>query len=92
MLPTRNYEVFAWCLANGLRVVSPMTGLVKVVAAKAGARVARGDLLAVIEAMKLEHSITAAQDGTVAGVFVSAGEQVQEGQELLRFAEAQTDG
>ena len=74
------------------RVVSPMTGLVKVVAAKAGARVARGDLLAVIEAMKLEHSITAAQDGTVAGVFVSAGEQVQEGQELLRFAEAQTDG
>ena len=74
------------------RVVSPMTGLVKMVAAKEGARVARGDLLAVIEAMKLEHAIAATQDGTLAEVFVSAGEQVQEGQELLRFVEAQADG
>lgn len=74
------------------RVVSPMTGLVKVVAVKAGARVARGDVLAVIEAMKLEHSIAATQDGTVAEVLVSVGEQVPEGQELLRFAEVQADG
>jgi hypothetical protein len=25
LLPTRNYEVFAWCLANGLRMIAPMT-------------------------------------------------------------------
>ncbi len=78
-------------VASG-RVVSPMTGLVKVVAAKAGTRVARGDVLAVIEAMKLEHSITATLDGTVGEVFVRSGDQVQEGQELLRFAEVARDG
>ena len=48
-----------------------------------GAGVAAGDVLAVMEAMKMEHSLTAPRDGTVAEVAVRAGEQVEEGALLI---------
>jgi 3-methylcrotonyl-CoA carboxylase alpha subunit len=61
------------------RVVSPMPGLVRLVAVEPGADVRKGEILAVVEAMKMEHALAAPRDGTVASVPVAAGEQVAEG-------------
>ena len=65
------------------RVLSPMPGLVKVVHAKRGARVTRGQPLIVIEAMKMEYTMTAPRDGKIAEVAVSMGDNVQSGALLL---------
>ncbi|TGN60949.1 acetyl/propionyl/methylcrotonyl-CoA carboxylase subunit alpha [Paracoccus liaowanqingii] len=64
---------------------SPMPGLVKAVHVAAGQSVVAGDRLAVLEAMKMEHSLTAARDGTVAEVLVRAGDQVEAGAALIRL-------
>ncbi|WP_371223534.1 acetyl/propionyl/methylcrotonyl-CoA carboxylase subunit alpha [Roseovarius sp. 2305UL8-3] len=70
--------------AAGL-VEAPMPGLVKAVFAEAGQPVARGERLAILEAMKMEHTLTAARDGIVAEVLVSAGDQVAAGSALVRL-------
>jgi 3-methylcrotonyl-CoA carboxylase alpha subunit len=66
-------------------VEAPMPGLVKAVHAEAGQAVAKGDRLAVLEAMKMEHSLLAASDGVVAEVLVQAGDQVAAGAALVRL-------
>ena len=43
----------------------------------------KGDALAVLEAMKMEHTLTAARDGTVAEIYVSDGDQVSDGDLLV---------
>ncbi len=53
------------------------------VAARPGARVAKGDKLISLEAMKMETIIAAPHDGTVAGVYAAAGAQVEPGQVLV---------
>ena len=67
------------------RILSPITGLVKVVSCTPGERVAKGSGLLVIEAMKLEHTIAAGRNGTLEALHVKVGDQVTEGTELLRF-------
>ncbi|MDZ7709369.1 MAG: acetyl/propionyl/methylcrotonyl-CoA carboxylase subunit alpha [Roseovarius sp.] len=66
-------------------IEAPMPGLVKAVLAKAGQAVVKGDRLAVLEAMKMEHSLLAARDGMVAEVLVAAGDQVSAGTALIRL-------
>jgi 3-methylcrotonyl-CoA carboxylase alpha subunit len=66
-------------------IEAPMPGLVKAVFVKAGDFVAAGDRLAVLEAMKMEHSLTAGRDGVVAEVLVAAGAQVEDGAALIRL-------
>ena len=73
--------------AGGGLSLSPMPGLVKAVFVKAGQRVTAGDRLAVLEAMKMEHTLTAGRDGTVAEVLVAAGSQVEAGAALVRLEE-----
>ena len=68
---------------GGDDIRAPMPGLVKALGAVAGAAVARGDVLVVLEAMKMEHALTAPRDGRVAEVLVAAGEQVTDGTVLL---------
>ncbi|MCF6430111.1 acetyl/propionyl/methylcrotonyl-CoA carboxylase subunit alpha [Leisingera sp. MMG026] len=68
-------------------VEAPMPGLVKAVFAKAGQPVAEGDRLAILEAMKMEHSLLAARDGVVAEVLAAAGDQVEAGAALVRLEE-----
>ncbi|WP_027243604.1 acetyl/propionyl/methylcrotonyl-CoA carboxylase subunit alpha [Leisingera daeponensis] len=68
-------------------VEAPMPGLVKAVFAEAGQSVKEGDRLAVLEAMKMEHSLLAARDGVVAEVLASAGDQVEAGAALVRLEE-----
>ena len=70
--------------------LSPMPGLVKSVHVEAGQQVKAGDRLAVLEAMKMEHSLTAARDGVVAEVLAAAGDQVEAGAPLIRLEEEET--
>ena len=72
--------------AEGGRLTAPMPGKMVSFLAKVGDRVQRGQALAVMEAMKMEHTITAPHDGVVEELLYSAGDQVAEGGELLRLA------
>ena len=67
-------------------LLSPMPGLLADVAVKPGQAVQAGERLAVIEAMKMENILTAAQDGTVAEVLAGKGESLAVDQPILRFA------
>ena len=62
-----------------------MPGVVLSVAVRDGQRVSRGDLLAVVEAMKMEMRVEAPAAGTVTAVLCSAGQQVERGQRLVEF-------
>ncbi len=75
--------------AEGGRLTAPMPGKVVAFLAQPGDRVKRGQPLAVMEAMKMEHTLAAPSDGVVKGLRFAAGEQVGEGDALLDF-EAQS--
>jgi len=77
----------AGAAGDGNLVEAPMPGLVKAVFAEAGAAVKEGDRLAILEAMKMEHSLLAARDGVVAEVLAQAGDQVEAGAALVRLDE-----
>jgi 3-methylcrotonyl-CoA carboxylase alpha subunit len=64
-------------------IAAPMHGKVLAIEVQKGDVVAKGQRLAVIEAMKMEHVLHAHGDGVVAGVLVEAGAQVAEGARLL---------
>jgi len=70
---------------EGGRLTAPMPGKVVSFAVKAGDKVKAGQPLAVMEAMKMEHTIQAPQDGTVAELLHAPGDQVPEGAELLKL-------
>jgi len=63
-----------------------MPGKVVALMAKAGDRVEAGQPLAVMEAMKMEHTLCAPRDGVVAELLYAVGDQVSEGAELLKLA------
>ena len=70
-------------VADGV-IVAPMPGRVSAVEVAAGERVAKGQRLLTLEAMKMEHGLVAPFDGTVAEVAAEAGAQVAEGAVLAR--------
>ena len=72
--------------AEGGRLTAPMPGKVIALLATVGQSVQRGQALAVMEAMKMEHTLTAPRDGVVAEVLYAVGDQVAEGGELLKLA------
>jgi 3-methylcrotonyl-CoA carboxylase alpha subunit len=71
----------------GGRLTALMPGRVVALLVKVGDTVKLGDALAVTEAMKMEHTMTAPRDGVVSELLCAAGDQVPEGAELLRLAE-----
>ena len=73
--------------ANTGGLTAPMPGSVLATEVAAGASVSKGDLLLIMEAMKMEHRITAPRDGVVASVHVAVGDQVDNGQLLVSMAE-----
>jgi 3-methylcrotonyl-CoA carboxylase alpha subunit len=72
--------------AEGGRLTAPMPGKVVSFAVKAGDKVSKGQPLAVMEAMKMEHTIAAPADGVVQELLYAPGDQVSEGAELLKIA------
>ena len=65
--------------AEGTAVTAPMPGTILKVNFKNGDAVKKGDVLMVLEAMKMENEIMASADGVVAGVSVSEGATVEAG-------------
>ena len=74
--------------AEGGRLTAPMPGKVVSFAVKAGDAVTKGQPLAVMEAMKMEHTIAAPTDGVVQELLYAPGDQVTEGAELLKLSAA----
>jgi 3-methylcrotonyl-CoA carboxylase alpha subunit len=74
---------------EGGRLTAPMPGKVVSFAVKAGDKVSKGQALAVMEAMKMEHTIAAPADGVVAELLYAPGDQVAEGAELLKLTASQ---
>ena len=68
-------------------VLAPMPGLLKAVFVAVGAEVAHGDRLAILEAMKMEHTLTSARAGLVAEILAEPGAQVAAGAALIRLEE-----
>jgi 3-methylcrotonyl-CoA carboxylase alpha subunit len=79
----RSKEFSATASRGGL--TTPLPGVVAAVAVTAGQAVAPGDVLMVIEAMKMEHTITAPYAGTVQTLHFARGDRVPEGSALLEL-------
>lgn len=71
---------------EGGRLTAPMPGKILSFSVKAGDKVSKGQPLAVMEAMKMEHTIAAPADGVVEELMYAPGDQVTEGSELLKIA------
>lgn len=68
--------------AGSVKVNAPMPGKIVAVKANVGDKVTKGQVILVLEAMKMENDIVAPQDGTVASVNVSVGGSVESGETL----------
>ena len=69
--------------AGAVTVKAPMPGNILDVKVAAGASVKAGDVLVILEAMKMENEIVAPQDGTVASINVNKGDTVNSGDVLV---------
>lgn len=72
--------------ADGNGVRAPLAGTVARVLVEEGQAIAAGDVLVVLEAMKMETEITAPEAGAVGAVLVAAGDAVSGGQVLVELA------
>ena len=93
LVSPRAAELWPWMRSNaapqdGRLVLSPMPGLLAAIVVAAGQSVRAGQALAVIEAMKMENTITASRDGVVDEWLAVAGESVAVDQPLLRFRQS----
>ncbi|MFM7483707.1 MAG: acetyl/propionyl/methylcrotonyl-CoA carboxylase subunit alpha [Burkholderiaceae bacterium] len=71
--------------AEGGRLTAPMPGKIVQLMVNAGEQVTQGAPLLIMEAMKMEHTISAPANGTVASLNYAVGDQVAEGAQLLSF-------
>ncbi|WP_438754139.1 acetyl-CoA carboxylase biotin carboxylase subunit [Pararhizobium sp. O133] len=76
-------DAIAVAEAGSDRLVAPMPGLIKLVRVREGDAVAKGDALIVMEAMKMELTLSATRDGIVESLHVAEGDQTSEGAVLL---------
>lgn len=68
---------------KGEPVEAPMPGTILKVLVKEGQAVKNGDVLCILEAMKMENEIMAGRDGTITGVYVNEGSSVNSGDVLV---------
>jgi len=72
---------------SGNTQTAPLPGTVIEIFVKAGEKVEAGQVILIIEAMKMKNSIRSVYSGTIGEVFVSAGQSVAHKQALIKFAE-----
>ena len=77
----------ARCLRRDNTLVSPMQGTIVKIAASEGQQVSAGDVIVVLEAMKMEQPLTAHKDGTVTGLAVEVGQTVSAGAAICELAD-----
>ena len=75
----RKRGAHAGAAVSGDSVTAPMQGTVVKVAVEEGQQVSAGDLVVVLEAMKMENPVTAHKDGTITGLSVEAGAAITQG-------------
>ena len=68
--------------AGSVKVESPMPGKILAIKANVGQAVKKGDVVMILEAMKMENEIVAPADGTIAGINVAVGDSVESGDTL----------
>jgi glutaconyl-CoA decarboxylase len=71
---------------SGEALPAPMPGTILSVVVKAGQSVRKGEVLVILEAMKMENEIVAHHDGVIAGVYVQKGSVVNAGDPLVSFS------
>ena len=67
---------------GAVKVSAPMPGKILAIKANVGQALKKGDVVMVLEAMKMEYEIVAPADGTVAGINVAVGDSVESGDTL----------
>ncbi len=67
---------------GAVKVAAPMPGKILAIKINAGQTVKKGDVIMILEAMKMENEITAPEDGTIAGINVAVGDSVESGDTL----------
>jgi biotin carboxyl carrier protein len=72
--------------AGGTPVKAPLPGIINDIKVAVGDQVKNGQVLLILEAMKMENEITAEQDGVISAISVSTGDSVMEGTVLLTIA------
>jgi biotin carboxyl carrier protein len=70
---------------TGNRVVAPLPGVIKSIAVRSGQRVAIGDELLIIDAMKMDNVLRASREGVVETIHIAVGHQIAYGQILLEY-------
>ncbi len=70
---------------NGEAVTAPMPGTILNIAVTAGQQVKKGDVVAILEAMKMENEIVAPVDGTIGSISASKGQSVDLGAVILEI-------
>lgn len=73
-------------IVPGTQLLSPMPGNILKINASVGQKVSEGEVVVVLEAMKMENEIAAPKSGTVAQILVGKGEVVETGKVLLVIA------
>lgn len=67
---------------GAVKVAAPMPGKILAIKINAGQTVKKGDVIMILEAMKMENEITAPEDGTIVGINVAVGDSVESGDTL----------
>jgi acetyl-CoA/propionyl-CoA carboxylase biotin carboxyl carrier protein len=73
--------------STGDTLVSPMQGTIIKIAASEGQQVSAGDVVVVLEAMKMEQPLTAHKDGTITGLTVEVGQTVTAGAAICQLVD-----
>ena len=69
--------------AGGVKVVAPMPGKIIDVKVSQGQQVNKGDIVAILEAMKMENEVVAPESGTVASINVNKGQAIESGDVIV---------
>ncbi len=81
--PVQAPQPISEAFSGAVSVKAPMPGTINVIKVNVGDKVSRGQVLAVLEAMKMENEIMAEADGTVASVVAAQGQSVNTGDVIL---------